>query len=80
MSINYSKVNAKYLENPRLWIRDLQRHRAFLKETILGEDGEWRQELEFILRRTDETIDAVHAKLVEDGIARRPKSDLETSI
>ena len=79
MAIKYSTLNPKYLENPRLWLRDLRRHRAMLKEAILGEEGEWRQELEFILRRTDETIDEVYAKLVEEGVARRPNHTWDRS-
>lgn len=68
MTLNYETLNPKYIDNTRLWLRDLYKHRAYVKEMILGEEGEWRQQLEFILRRTDEAIEEVSAKLVEEKL------------
>ena len=74
MSINYDTLNPKYANNTRLWLRDLQSHRAYLKELILGEEGEWRRELEFILAKTDETLELVRDKLVEEDFLMKNKT------
>lgn len=76
MSVNYDTLNSKYKNNTRLWLRDLQSHHAYIKELVLGEDGEWRKELEFILAKTGETLDFVRDKLeTEDFLLQKKHED-----
>ena len=61
-------MNAKYIKNPRLHLKDLYKFRSRLKFKILGEeDKEWRHELEFVLSRTNEKIKEVRAQMIESG-------------
>lgn len=61
-----TKINPKYLSNPRLHLRELREFRErLMAKHILGEaDPEWRQELEFILERCNETIKEVQEKIL----------------
>jgi type II secretory pathway predicted ATPase ExeA len=58
-------MNPKYLKDPRLHLRHLKKFRQRVTWEILGQDDqEYRSELQFLLERTDETINEVKEKIL----------------